>query len=83
MLDIKNDPFIKIIFVTKAPAYANDITCYNENRSLERLIDRAKFYCGATQPSINVDKTEFLIGKSIQYNETQIEKSKQSELNMN
>ena len=71
LLDIKNDPFINTNFVTKVSAYADDITCYVKSRSLEALFDRVKCFCDATQLSVNVDKTEILSRKSIQYYETQ------------
>ena len=71
LLDIKNDPYIHTKFVTNVSAYADNITCCVKNRSLEALFDRVKCFCDATQLSVNVDKTEILSRKSIQYYETQ------------
>ena len=71
LLYIENDTFINTNFVTKVSAYADDISCYVKSRSLEALFDRVKCFCDATQLSVNVDKTEILSRKSIQYYETQ------------
>ena len=73
LLDIENDTFKNTNFVTKVSAYADDMNCYGKSRSLEALFDRVKGFCDATQLSVNVDKTEILSRKSIQYYETQKE----------
>ena len=71
LLEIKYDPFIKTNFFTKVLAYADDITWYVKNRSLESRFDRVNCFWYATHLSVIVDKTEILCRKSIQYYETQ------------
>ena len=72
---------MKTIFVTKVSAYADEMICYVESRSLTPLVDRVRHVCDVTQLSVNIVKTEILSRESTQKHETQ-KKIKVLELNI-
>ena len=57
---IQSSQFLKSFNNQRVSAYADDITCYIKQSSLEGLFDLVADFCDATQLAVNKDKSEVL-----------------------